>query len=419
MVVICEECGKVYKLDAEKLKSSMKGKTSKIKCRVCDHVITISLDDENNLDTSSGNIQHVPFQSQHDTNDQMADESETDVSEESPDNQEEDSDQNETIANKIDTDLVETKTSKKKSVSKKTSGIGLRTKMFFLFLVIPLFLMAGSGVFSQLQMLKLASDITFKSTEVVKKLAEQSIIDKAKSVASQCSIFLKNNPDLNKDDFYYDLELNRISIQEVGTKRGYTALIELPDPDKNEDHFIIWCHPDQALIGQPLLPAFKKALGSSYNNFKDVINTLRKGGGNSGYYTWTDDKGITTEKFVAAECIEQSKYMIISTTFIDDFTEPIKMLEKEAHKLTENTRNINIVILVALLLIIGLSITIYGYRLSRSIGKLTEAADRISVGELDVVIEIKSNDEIGALAEAISRMQDSLRFSIERLRRRR
>jgi HAMP domain-containing protein len=64
-------------------------------------------------------------------------------------------------------------------------------------------------------------------------------------------------------------------------------------------------------------------------------------------------------------------------------------------------------------------ILIYGYRLSKNIGKLTDAADRISVGELDVVIEIKSSDEIGALAEAISRMQDSLRFSIERLRRRR
>jgi HAMP domain-containing protein len=33
-------------------------------------------------------------------------------------------------------------------------------------------------------------------------------------------------------------------------------------------------------------------------------------------------------------------------------------------------------------------------------------------------IKIKSKDEIGNLAEAISRMQDSLRLAIERLRRR-
>jgi HAMP domain-containing protein len=45
-------------------------------------------------------------------------------------------------------------------------------------------------------------------------------------------------------------------------------------------------------------------------------------------------------------------------------------------------------------------------------------ADRISVGELDAVIDINSKDEIGDLAEAITRMQDSVRLSIERLRRR-
>lgn len=414
MVVICEECGKVYKLDAEKLKRSMKGKTSKIKCKVCDHVITISLDDENNIDASAGNIQHASFHSSEEPK-QVADDNEIEDADSSENNQ----DQNdEDESSDDDAPSADIKPSKKKPASKKkTSGLGLRTKMFFLFLVIPLALMASSGVFSQLQMLKLANDITIKSTDVVKTLAEDSIINKAKSVASQCSIFLKNNPDLNKDDFYYDLELNRISIQKVGLK-GYTALIELPNPEESDDFFMIWCHPDQELIGQPLLPSFKKSLGTSYSTFRDVIASLRKGKGASAYYTWTDEKGETKEKYVSAEPIEQSKYMVISTTFIDDFTKPINDLEEAANKLTENTRNINIVILVALLIIISLSITVYGYRLSRNIGKLTDAADRISVGELDVVIEIKSNDEIGALAEAITRMQDSLRFSIERLRRR-
>ena len=50
---------------------------------------------------------------------------------------------------------------------------------------------------------------------------------------------------------------------------------------------------------------------------------------------------------------------------------------------------------------------------------LTDTADRISVGELDAEIEIKSNDEIGELSEAIVRMQESIRLSIERLRKRR
>jgi len=51
--------------------------------------------------------------------------------------------------------------------------------------------------------------------------------------------------------------------------------------------------------------------------------------------------------------------------------------------------------------------------------RLTDTANRISVGELDAEVDIRSRDEIGDLAEAISRMQESIRLSIERLRRRR
>lgn len=58
-------------------------------------------------------------------------------------------------------------------------------------------------------------------------------------------------------------------------------------------------------------------------------------------------------------------------------------------------------------------------QMARPILSLTEAADRISVGELDFAIVVNRNDEIGDLAEAMKRMQDSLRLSIERLRRRR
>jgi methyl-accepting chemotaxis protein len=60
-----------------------------------------------------------------------------------------------------------------------------------------------------------------------------------------------------------------------------------------------------------------------------------------------------------------------------------------------------------------------GRALSRPIIKLTHVADRISVGELDIEINTKRKDEIGNLAEAIARMQDSIRLSIERLRQRR
>ncbi len=56
--------------------------------------------------------------------------------------------------------------------------------------------------------------------------------------------------------------------------------------------------------------------------------------------------------------------------------------------------------------------------LVRPIRKLTDAAERMSLGDLNVEIKPTSKDEIGKLTEAVARMQDSLRLSIERLRRR-
>lgn len=53
------------------------------------------------------------------------------------------------------------------------------------------------------------------------------------------------------------------------------------------------------------------------------------------------------------------------------------------------------------------------------INRLTQVAERISLGELDAKIELDRRDEIGELAEAIARMQLSLQAAIERLRARR
>jgi len=67
-------------------------------------------------------------------------------------------------------------------------------------------------------------------------------------------------------------------------------------------------------------------------------------------------------------------------------------------------------------------VIVIAWLLGRAIGKpikeLTEVAERISVGDMEAAINIKSRDEIGNLAEAISRMQDSLRLAIERFRKR-
>jgi methyl-accepting chemotaxis protein len=88
---------------------------------------------------------------------------------------------------------------------------------------------------------------------------------------------------------------------------------------------------------------------------------------------------------------------------------------------TEIVRRVQITILVVTLLALALAVAgavIGAQRLTRPIVELTEAANRISLGELDVPIAADSNDEIGTLAESLDRMRISLKQAIERLRKR-
>lgn len=76
-----------------------------------------------------------------------------------------------------------------------------------------------------------------------------------------------------------------------------------------------------------------------------------------------------------------------------------------------------IVTLVALVLAVGGAV--FGaQRMTRPIVELTEAANRISLGELDAPIAVQAQDEIGTLAESLDRMRISLKQAIERLRKR-
>ena len=97
----------------------------------------------------------------------------------------------------------------------------------------------------------------------------------------------------------------------------------------------------------------------------------------------------------------------------------VEQEEAEAYALFRNILLYGGIVLgcsALLVLLISLSVA---RSLVRPLRELTDAADRISVGDLGVEIPVRSGDEIGALAEAISRLQESIRLSIERLRRRR
>lgn len=78
-------------------------------------------------------------------------------------------------------------------------------------------------------------------------------------------------------------------------------------------------------------------------------------------------------------------------------------------------------IITALLLIVAVSLTasvVLNQMILAPIRRLTDIANKISIGNLELEIPIESKDEIGVLADAFARMKVSMSFAIKQLRKR-
>jgi HAMP domain-containing protein len=167
------------------------------------------------------------------------------------------------------------------------------------------------------------------------------------------------------------------------------------------------------------MSTLQKPLGVNFPGFWKIFSGVKDGKKSQGYYTWQDKDGSFRDKFMVCTPIAGTRFVIAATTYLDEFTGPMKRMQSRAEALTHRARVITWAILGATLLLIGIIVSIYAHRLTGKLKSLTDIADRISVGELGIEVETRSRDEIGELAEAIARMQESIRLSIERLRRRR
>ncbi|RKZ01252.1 MAG: hypothetical protein DRQ10_02480 [Candidatus Hydrothermota bacterium] len=92
---------------------------------------------------------------------------------------------------------------------------------------------------------------------------------------------------------------------------------------------------------------------------------------------------------------------------------PMSIIE---NRLSRIIMSMNVIVLFVLLAGILIAI-LFSNSIVNPIVHLTEVANKISMGDFDVKIEVKSKDEIGELAKAIERMSKSLQLAIERLKR--
>lgn len=303
--------------------------------------------------------------------------------------------------------------SAKKSTGK-ARALGLRGKMFLLFLVIPIVLMAVAGVFYMVQLGSMVDVFTKASSEMVTRLSGEMMAQASRQTAIQVKRYLEDNPFLKKEDFNRDQGLKLLAVQKIGMT-GFTGLFSLPDAG---GVWRMWAHVEPDIVGIDLAE-LKKEYGTGFEDFWSILTAVKNGKSARGVYSWKDKDGVAHENFIVCTPIEGTQYAVIASVPAVEFTRDVKRLQTKTGKVASRTRVVIIVILLGTMVLIGVIVAFFGARISGKLKDLTSAADSISMGDMDTQINVKSNDEIGDLADAIGRMQESIRLSIERLRRRR
>jgi predicted Zn finger-like uncharacterized protein len=384
MIILCEECGKKYRIDPSKVSEG----GMKFRCKACNHVITVSKPE----------AKHPEPEAFIEPEEEVG-AAGTDTSDAEPEEKGE----------------KRIKTTADVLTAGKKGRLGLRSKMILLFFVLPIIIVVAAGILYLQQMSSLSLLLTEQSSETVKKMAEDLVKEKARSASKQINLYLSTHPELNREDFNYEMNFRLIAVQKVGLT-GYTSLYSIPDEQGSST---FWMHPNAKLVGVNTTESMQKMLGKDYNDFIKIYQGAFKGSEAEGYYLGKDADGKSQEIYMVSSPVEGTPFVLAATVFLDEFTRPIKVMETRAQKLIDNAKYIISAIIIGTIILIGLIVSIYGNMLVNKIKSLTDLAQRISIGDLDAEAGIKSKDEIGDLYDAIVRMQESIRLSMERLRRRR
>ena len=236
--------------------------------------------------------------------------------------------------------------------------------------------------------------------------------------------------DYSDRQYYQDIiEGKKLSWQTLIGKTSKKPSLVLAVPVKSDDR----------LVGV-------MAAAMTIDDISKNIATWRKG--DSGYAFLVDEKGFVVshpDREYVAERKNLNSHPLIAnfrkkgwTTITAKFNSPdgqtafghvrsnnygwalvLQQQDNEVFAALNRIRMFALTLLACTVLLVAIIAWFSARAVVNPIMKLTDAAERMSLGELNVKIDIKSKDEIGLLAQAIGRMQTSLRLAMERLRKKR
>jgi HAMP domain-containing protein len=295
--------------------------------------------------------------------------------------------------------------------------MGIFVPILIAFLIIGGMLFVSVGPFLSIRALgsnslkELGSASVRESAASLNKLGEQIIQGQAESVAKQIGIYLESHPGLSGALLVNDPRLREIAVQRVG-KTGYTAVHN----KKGVNYF----HVNPQIVGTDL-----HGLANKLPDFVKVLDAgLHRAAG--GYYDWKDVDGKVRQKYMFSVPVEEANLVVAATTYIDEFGKPAdailgkvgQMQDTYAARYRNRFLFFLAIVLVDLGVLLGI-IYVYSASVVRPIRHLSEVADQISMGDLDVTVDVEGEGEVARLGQSIDRMRTSVKTAMERLENRR
>jgi serine phosphatase RsbU (regulator of sigma subunit) len=296
--------------------------------------------------------------------------------------------------------------------------IPIRTKLLLAFLGLPVISLIIFGYFAfgdirQIGSYALESSASLgdsaaqDSARALEALGEKIITQKAADVALQCRIFLDAHPGIRLDELRKREDFRKIAVQSVG-KTGYTLVYD-------RQTGLMKFHPNPEIVDFDLRQ-WRDKLPDFWKIFEQTFN----GSASSGYYDWPDVDGRIRRKFMSIVPVRDSMFMVAATTYIDEFSIPVKETKKRIDQATEKIkehvnetldgiyRNFFAFLLFLNLVVLGFALFV-ARMITRPILSLIRGAKAIGRGEIDHRVEVQTGDELEELAAAFNRMTMDLR----------
>jgi HAMP domain-containing protein len=294
--------------------------------------------------------------------------------------------------------------------------LGIFVPILIAFFVIAGMLFVSAGPFVSIKQLgsdslkELGAAAVKESTISLNRLGEKVIREKADSVAKQVEIYLESRQGLSGASLLKDARLQEIAVQRVG-ETGYTAV--------HNNKGINYFHVNPKIVGTDLHGLADK--------LPDFVKLMDKGlrGSVGGYYDWTDIDGKVRPKYMFTTPVEGTNLIVAATTYIDEFGKPAaailsKMDQMEGTYAAQYGRRFAVflvIVLIDLAVLLGV-IYLYSASVVKPIRRLSDVADRISMGDLEATVTVEGEAEVAKLGRSIERLRTSVKTAIERLENR-